>query len=96
MNQFNKYSEQLKKIGKAREISYVFDYILNNIWCTYSFYEGKMQWKDIEAEIPEPFRSHIALEISHVELGYGIQQARLAVKDEMEKYIDYLIKEMSN
>ena len=42
-------------------------------------------------QIPEPYRFKINIEISHVELRHGIDQARLAVKSEMEKYIEYLI-----
>ena len=38
----------------------------------------------------------ITLEIYHVESGHGIDQARLAVKSEMEKYIEWLINMDNN
>jgi len=52
---------------------------------------NKTKWREIRSTIPNPFRQNISLEIYHVELGHGIDQARLAVKNEMEKYIEYLI-----
>jgi hypothetical protein len=64
--------------------------ILNNIWCTYSFEKGYKQWKEIGHSIPEPFRSAIRIELGHVAMGHGIIQARLSVRDEMQKYIDFL------
>lgn len=92
LNQFNNYSEQLKKCSEVYSTAVIFDEILNNIWCTYSFHKGKKQWREFASNVPEPFRFKIDIEICHVELGHGIKQARLAVKDEMEKYIDFLNK----
>jgi len=91
LNQFSNYSSQLKSISNLYSIAQDFDYILNNIFCTYSFPKGKTKWREISLTIPEPFRRKIYTEIYHVELGHGIDQARLAVKDEMEKYMKYLI-----
>lgn len=91
MNQFNNYKEQLKKYSEAWLIANDFDHILNNIWCTYSFEKGKKRWREIKSKIPEPFRFKIDIEIEHVGLGHGIEQSRQAVKDEMNKYINYLL-----
>ena len=92
LNQFSNYKSQLKSISNVYSIAQDFDYILNNIFCTYSFPKGKTKWREISSTIPNPFRQNIYIEIYHVELGHGIDQARLAVKSEMEKYIEYLIK----
>lgn len=91
MNQFNKYASQLKGISEAWSIANDFDYILNNIWCTYTFEKGKKRWREIQSQIPEPYRFRIDIEMDHVWLEHGIDQARLAVKSEMEKYLDYLM-----
>jgi hypothetical protein len=98
MNQFNHIfqEEKLKKISEVWITANNFDYILNNIWSIYSFTKGKSKWLEIKSNISEPFRTKISIEIGHVEIGHGIIQSRLAVKDEMEKYIQYLInKNMS-
>ncbi len=39
----------------------------------------------------EPFKTDIDIEVSHVMMGYGINQARQAVKNEMKKYIEHLL-----
>jgi len=91
LNQFSNYKSQLKSISNVYSTALSFNYILNNIFCTYSFPKGKSKWREISSTIPEPFRRKIYTEISHVELGHGIDQARLAVKSEMEKYVEYMI-----
>jgi hypothetical protein len=96
MNQFKSYETQLKNCSKSWIIANDFDFILNNIWCTYSFEKGKNKWLGIKSMIPEPYKSKIDTEIYHVEAGHGINQARLAVKDEMQKYIDYLVGVMKS
>lgn len=94
MNQFNSYEEQLKKCSEAYRIANDFDYILNNIWCTYSYEKGKQRWREIKSQIPEPFKFKIDIEMNHVWLGHGIEQARKAVKSEMNNYIDYLLNDL--
>ncbi len=94
MNQFNNYKEQLKKCSTAYDIANKFDTILNSIWCTYSFHQGKKKWREIWSSISEPYRSQIDTEIYHVESGHGREQALMAVKHEMEKYIKHLIKDI--
>jgi len=94
LNQFQNYKSQLTSIHKSSNLystALSFNYILNNIFCTYSFHKGKTKWREIQLQIPEPYKFKINIEISHVELRHGIDQARLAVKSEMEKYIEYLI-----
>ena len=91
MNQFKEYEEKLKKCSKAMKIADDFDYILNNIWCTYSFHKGKKKWREIARDIPESFRCKISIEMGHVWLGHGIDQARLEAKSAMKKYLDYLL-----
>jgi len=91
LNQFSKYKSQLKSTPNLYKITQDLNQILNNIFCTYSFPKGKTKWREISSTIPNPFRQNISLEIYHVESGHGIDQARLAVKSEMEKYIEYLI-----
>ena len=96
LNQFSNYKSQLKSISNVYSIAQDFDYILNNIFCTYSFHKGKSKWREISSQIPNPFRQNISLEIYHVESGHGINQARLAAKSEMEKYIEWLIGNSNN
>jgi len=108
INQFAKYEYQLKSIpNKSKSnkatISNItntlndFNQILNNIFCTYSFPKGKTKWREISSTIPNQFRQNpISLEIYHVESGHEIDQARLAVKNEMEKYIEWLVGNSSN
>ena len=94
LNQFSNYKSQLSTISKSSNLyttALSFNQIINNIFCTYSFPKGKTKWREISSTIPEPFRRKISTEISHVESGHGIDQARLAVKSEMEKYIEYMI-----
>jgi len=91
LNQFSKYKSQLKSIPNVYSIVSDLNQILNNIFCTYSFPKGKTKWREISSQIPDQFRKNISLEIYHVESGHGIDQARLVVKSEMEKYIEYLI-----
>jgi len=91
LNQFYKYKSQIKFIPNIYPIAQSLNQILNNIFCTYSFPKGKTKYKQISSTIPNPFRQNISLEIYHVESGHGIYQARLAVKSEMEKYIEWLI-----
>jgi len=93
LNQFQNYKSQLSSIPKSSNIYktiYSLNQILNNIFCTYSFTKGKTKWREVSSQIPNPFRQNISTEIYHVESGHGISQARLAVKSEMEKYIEYL------
>jgi len=88
LNQFINYKSQLSSIPKSSNLyktAINFNYILNNIFCTYSFPKGKTKWKEIQLQIPESFRRKISTEIYHVESGHGIDQARLAVKSEIGK-----------
>jgi len=91
LNQFSNYKSQLKSTPNLYIIVSDLSQILNNIFCTYSFPKGKTKWREISSTIPNPFRQNISIEIYHVESGHGIDQARLAVKSEMEKYIEWLI-----
>jgi len=91
LNQFSNYKSQLKSISNVYSIVSDLNQTLNNIFCTYSFNKGKTKWREISSQIPKPFRQNISLEIYHVESGHGIDQARLAVKDEMEKYVEWLV-----
>ncbi len=96
LKQFEKYKNQLRNISEVYKIAFEFDKILNDIWCVYSFNKGHSRWRMISRNIEEPYRSQIDIEIGHVKLGHGINQARAAVKDEMEKYIDFSIRRMNN
>ena len=58
---------------------------------TYSVRTPSIKVKLNGEKSAQQFRQNISLEIYHVESGHGINQARLAVKTEMEKYIEYLI-----
>jgi len=91
LNQFSNYKSQLKSISNTYKIATSLNQILNNIFCTHSFHKGKTKWRETSSTIPNPFRQNISLEIYHIESGHGIDQARLAVKSEMEKYIEYFI-----
>ena len=76
----------------AKMLANDFDYILNNIWCTRSFNKGYKRWNEISKNIPSPYSFRINVEISHVDLGHGIQQARMAVKSEMEDFLKFTIE----
>ena len=91
LNQFSNYKSQIKSTPNLYKITQDLNQILNNIFCTYLFHKGKTKWREISSTISNPFRQNIYLEIYHVESGHGIDQARLAVKSEMEKYIEHLI-----
>lgn len=94
LSQFAEYKKQLKKCSLTWEMANDFDYILNNAWCTYSFSKARKKFNEIRKDIPEPYHFKISIEMDHVELGHRINQARLALKDEMSKYIDYLLNEL--
>lgn len=93
MNQFKKHEEQLKIDKDVYIIAQQLDNMLNQMWCIRSFEEGYKIWRDISSFIDEPFRNNILVEIHHVMLKHGIKQARIALKDEVEKYIIFLIEE---
>ena len=94
MNHFKKYSNQCKKNTAIKELISDFDYILDNIWCTYSFEKGRRRWNEVGLHIAPAYAMSITREIEHVWLGHGMDQAiRLAVKHEMEKYIEHLLNE---
>jgi hypothetical protein len=76
----------------ARFLAHEFNIILNDIWCTRSFNRGRKRWKDVSKNIPSPYNFRINKEIEHVYLGHGIEQARMAVKSEMEKLLIFAIE----
>lgn len=89
MNQFR--SIDFKNNENALRIAIDFDYILNNLWSTYS--EGKCvrRWREMASKIPSVFYMSISIEISHVRCGHGREQALMAVKEEMTQCLKYLI-----
>ena len=93
MNQFKKYNSKLKKISKAYTMAQKFDRILNDAWCRHSIEKAIKSFGEISSEIENPYCSRIHTELQHVYLGHGIHQSRLALKCEVEKYIEYLINE---
>ena len=90
MNQFSEY--KFKRNTFSHEMASYFDFILNNIWSTYSFEKGKSMWRSVESLIDSPYRDKILIEINHVELGHGREQSLMAVKSEMKKYLEYLLQ----
>lgn len=90
MNQFN--SLDFKGNKQIIEIAKDFDYVLNNLWSTHSQNKGISRWRLIGKSIPSVFYQRIATEIAHVELGHGREQALMAVKSEMVKYLQHMIK----
>ena len=89
MNQFKSIDFKNNKV--ALSVAKDFDYILNNIWSTYSEPKGISRWREIRGDIPNGFQRKIATEIGHVEIGHGREQALMATKSEMEEYLYYLI-----
>ena len=89
MNQFNNIN--FKNNKQVLAIAKDFDYILNNLWSTYSEEKGIRRWREISNIIPKEFQRSISIEIGHVQIGHGRNQALLAVKDEMISYLLYLI-----
>lgn len=92
LNHFKKYEETVKKDKDIYTIVTEFNDILNDMWCKYSYDSGCKKWRNIARFLDEPFRSNIATEMGHTQIGYGVKQARLALKDEIEKYIVFLIE----
>lgn len=90
MNQFN--SIDFKGNKKAVSAAEDFDYILNNLWSTRSEEKGISHWRKICSGIPSPFHGQIHTEIGHVRSGHGREQALMATKSEMVKYLEHLIK----
>ena len=86
----NKYKEQIKHNRRIADIVNDFDYILNNMWCSYSFGKGYKRWKEISNKIDIYYRNKISTEIGHVDIGHGKQQALIALREEMINYIDHL------
>lgn len=89
MNQFR--TVDFKGNKQAINIAKDFDYILNNLWCTYSEAKGRKRWNKISGVIPSKFYSKILTEIGHVESGHGREQSLMAVKSEMVKYLNYIV-----
>lgn len=90
MNKFNHID--FKNNSLAIEMAKEFDSILDNIWCKLTFERGLFQWYRVMKKVEQPFARQISVEIGHVDSGYDVVNARLAVKDEMEKYLLYLIE----
>jgi hypothetical protein len=61
---------------------------LNKAWCTYSEQSARKLWKEIAPHIPYQYAIHIQTEWEHVKLGHGIDQARMALKTEINKFIE--------
>lgn len=93
MNQFKDY-KKFKKYPQLWKVVNDFDYILNNIWCNYSFEKGLKRWIEIDKDIPDFYSNKIYIEISHVRLNHDKKQSLMAVKEEMRKYLDYLIENL--
>lgn len=91
MNQFK--SIDFKGNKQALKVAKDFDYIVNNLWSTYSEAKGIRRWREIGKGIPSEFHRNILTEIGHVECGHGREQALMAVKTEMVKYLRFLIDE---
>jgi len=89
MNKFKHID--FKNNSKAINMALEFDAILDNIWCTFTFERGLSRWTRVMKDVEQPYARNISIEIGHVDIGHGIANARLAVKDEMEKYLLYLI-----
>lgn len=90
MNQFKKID--FKGSKQALRVAKDFDYILNNLWSTYSEANGRRHWSKICKDIPLLWKLRISLEIAHVEGGHGREQSLMAVKDRMIEYLNHLIK----
>lgn len=89
MNQFNFIDFKGNK--QALKVAQDFDYILNNLWSTYSNSKGIRRWREIQTNIQSDFYRKVHTEIGHVECGHGREQALMAVKTEMVKYLEFLI-----
>jgi hypothetical protein len=60
---------------------------VNKAWCTYTEQEAGSLWRELSSLISQPYNQKISTEWGHVQLGYGIEQARLALKDEVDNFI---------
>lgn len=83
MNQFNK----MKIHSNKSKIANDFDYILNNMWCTYSEDKAVGRWRNICKQLDKESYRKISIEIEHVQLGHGREQALMALKAEMINYL---------
>lgn len=72
---------------KNKELIKLLDRFVNKAWCTYSEQTARSLWKQIAPYIPVPYQHNIQIEWEHVKLGHGIEQARMALKEEVDKFI---------
>jgi hypothetical protein len=61
---------------------------LNKAWCTYSEQSARKLLKQVAPHIPSEYLRRIETEWQHVTLGHGIDQARMALKTEVNKFIE--------
>ncbi len=69
-----------------KELIKKLDMFLNKAWCIHSLQSARALYREIIPFIPEPYNRSISTEWGHVQMGHGIEQARLALKDEIELF----------
>jgi hypothetical protein len=59
-------------------------------FCSYTHEQASSIWAKIRNNIPHPYNRKISTEWSHVQLGHGYQQAKLALDEEIKNFINHL------
>lgn len=90
-----------KKLIHLQEFNYIedknvkfilfqFENAINNIWCIYSEEKGFSQIRQLQRNVnnvPERSWEKINIEMGHVKLRHGTEQARLQLKNEISDFV---------
>lgn len=82
------------KDKNIKNILFQFEEIINNIWCVHSENKGFSKMKLLQNDIKEiPVNSwqKINIEMEHVKLRHGLNQARQQFKDEIVFFIKNIL-----
>jgi len=71
----------------VNETEFLLNRFVQKAWCSYSEQIAENIWKEVSGRIPEPYKTKIAIEWGHVQMGHGRQQALSALKEEVDKFI---------
>lgn len=70
-----------------KELIEMLNRFINKAWCTYSEQTAREILRDVSPYIPKEYLIPIQAEWGHVQMGHGIEQARRALKDEVNNFI---------
>ena len=81
-----------------KSILFQFENAINNIWCIHSEEKGFSKIRQLQKNIcnvPEKSWQKINIEIGHVKLRHGIEQARQQLKYEISDFIKNVLLKLS-